>query len=670
VFNLEKSLSGTRARAASLMTAHGVVETPVFMPVGTLATVRGQTRETLLSTGAQVLLANTYHLLLRPGIDVFRKFGGIHSFMNWPKAVLTDSGGYQIFSLPEGRRITQDGAVFTSPIDGKRILLDPETSIATQSAIGADIMMALDQCIPSTAERAEAEAAMRLTHAWAQRSLNARQTPQALFGIVQGACFDDLRAESARVLREMPFDGFAIGGLAVGESREEREHTTEIVTDLLPMDRPRYLMGVGTPIDLLEAVHRGVDMFDCILPTAFAQQGVAFTSLGKLDLRRGAYKLAEERLDPACPCPTCADYSRAYLHHLIKSKEVLGWSLIGSHNLAFYHRLTREMREHIWAGTFLGYYGRQREVLDHSDDELYPKRPPKPSRTGRPSARLGRFELWRTPLGFGSVKEIASGEVMHPVDEPSSEAKALYIDQSQIEHRLAAGESITLWDVGMGVATNAMQAVFAAERAGSGKLHIVSFENDLDSLRLAMKHSSYFPWLWHAAPAAVLGSGRWASEDGRITWELLEGDFLERMLAASPPDLIFYDFFSFKTDLEVWRAPAFVRLADKTLDLDCELYTFSRSTAVRAALLAAGFSVAVGTAIDAKSETTVALTPLAALRAGDRWSAQLLDCEWLQKWERSSVHAPDDLDSYDAADFERRVRRHPQFSRVPTSVDK
>ncbi len=659
-FQLQKSLSGTRARATTFKTPHGRVETPVFMPVGTQATVRGQTRESLLESGAQVLLANTYHLLLRPGMDVFRKFGGIHSFMNWPRAVLTDSGGYQIFSLPEGRKITQDGAVFTSPIDGKRILLDPETSIATQSAIGSDIMMALDQCIASTAEKAEALAAMKLTHAWAKRSLAARKTDQALFGIVQGATFEDLRQESARALREMPFDGFAIGGLAVGESREERERTTEIVTDLLPKDRHRYLMGVGTPIDLLEAVHRGVDLFDCILPTAFAQQGVAFTSKGKLDLRRGAYKLGEESLDAHCTCPTCCNYSRAYLHHLIKAKEVLGWSLIGMHNLSFYHRLTREMRESILNESFLSYYARQREVLGRSDDELYPKQPQIRSRSGRPSERLGKYELWRTPLGWGSVKEIASGEVMHPVAEPATEARALYIEQSLLEQRLQEGQSLTVWDVGMGVATNAMEAILAAERAGAGKLHVVSFENDLDSLRLAMKHSSYFPWLWHQAPAAILQSGRWQSADGRISWELLEGDFLEKLSLAKTPDLVFYDFFSFKTDLAVWRAPAFQRLAVACGALDCEIYTFSRSTAVRAALLAAGFSVAVGTALDAKSETTVALTDRSMQRAGERW--RLLDLEWMQKWERSTAQAPADLSGTPEFEgFIASVRNHPQF---------
>jgi queuine tRNA-ribosyltransferase len=311
------------ARAGTLTTRHGDVRTPAFMPVGTRATVRGQTIDTLRAAGSQMLLANTWHLLLRPGADVFRKLGGIHRFMSWPGPVLTDSGGFQVFSL--GAAITEEGATFTS--HGKPILLSPEVSIATQRAIDSDVMMAMDHCLPSTVERAQAEAALQRTHRWAARSLAAKgDSDQAMFGIVQGACFPDLRAESAARTTDLPFDGFAIGGLAVGESRAEREDTTASTTPLLPKHRPRYLMGVGTPIDLLEAVHRGVDLFDCILPTAMAQQGVAYTSQGRLELRRGVYRTSEDRLD-TCDCPTCTTYSRAYLHHLVRSSEVLAWQL-------------------------------------------------------------------------------------------------------------------------------------------------------------------------------------------------------------------------------------------------------------------------------------------------------------------------------------------------------
>ena len=281
-FQLIKTAKHSRARATTFRTLHGQIETPIFMPVGTQATVRAQNRNTLAKTGAQILLANTYHLLLRPGQEVFEKMGGIHRFMKWDRSVLTDSGGFQVFSLPHARKMTEEGASFRSYVDGAVILLSPERSISMQRAIGSDIMMAMDQCIPSTAERTEAEAAMHLTHRWAKRSLAARgDSAQSLFGIVQGACFEDLRKQSADFLTELPFDGFAIGGLAVGESKAMREDFTELSAAMLPTHLPRYLMGVGTPIDLLEAVHRGVDMFDCIMPTALAQQGVSFTFQGK-----------------------------------------------------------------------------------------------------------------------------------------------------------------------------------------------------------------------------------------------------------------------------------------------------------------------------------------------------------------------------------------------------
>ncbi len=369
-FELQKKSSHSQARAARFTTLHGPVETPIFMPVGTQATVKSQTVESLKQVGSNVLLANTYHLLLRPGPEVFRKFGGIHRFMNWDRPVLTDSGGFQIFSLPHSRRMNEDGAKFQSYVDGKMHLLSPEVSIDMQKAIGSDIMMVLDQCIPSTAERREAESAMHLTHRWAKRSLDARgDSPQSMFGIVQGACFEDLRKISAEAITSLPFDGFAIGGLAVGEGKNQREDFTELTAKLLPENLPRYLMGVGTPIDLLEAVHRGVDMFDCILPSQLAQRGVAFTSEGKLQLRRTVYKFSEEKLDPACDCQTCQIYTRAYLHHLHKSEEVLGWHLIALHNLTFYHRLMREMRESILEDRFDSYYRVKRQELVRSDEK-------------------------------------------------------------------------------------------------------------------------------------------------------------------------------------------------------------------------------------------------------------------------------------------------------------
>ncbi len=280
-FCLDAQALDSRARAATFRTLHNEVQTPLFMPVGTQATVKAQLTRTLEEAGSQILLANTYHLLLRPGAEVFRRTGGIHGFMSWDRAVLTDSGGFQIFSLPHSRSMSEAGAVFQSYLDGQTILLSPELSIETQKAIGSDIMMALDQCVASTADEATIRAAVEITHRWAARSLAARgDSPQSMFAIVQGALCPELRRESAAVLSEMPFDGFAIGGLAVGESKSEREDLCEFTAQLLPPDKPRYLMGVGTPLDILEAVHRGVDMFDCIMPTQLAQRGAVFTSRG------------------------------------------------------------------------------------------------------------------------------------------------------------------------------------------------------------------------------------------------------------------------------------------------------------------------------------------------------------------------------------------------------
>ncbi len=348
------------------------------MPVGTQATVKALSVDSLKSIGSQVLLANTYHLMLRPGVEVFEKFGGIHRFMNWDGPVLTDSGGFQIFSMENDRRITEEGADFRSYVDGKRFLLSPEKSIAVQRAINSDIMMVLDQCVPSTSDFATAEKALHLTTRWARRSLAARgESKQYLFAIAQGACFPELRRQSVEALCEMDFDGYAIGGLAVGESKAEREDFAELTASLLPTDRPRYLMGVGTPLDILEAVHRGVDMFDCIIPSSIAKRGTAFTSKGKMHLYRGAYKFSENALDPACTCNTCTHYSRAYIHHLIKSDEVLGWKLLAKHNIYFYHQFMKEMRAAILADQFHEYHRKHREQWAMGDEENPMKHPKK-----------------------------------------------------------------------------------------------------------------------------------------------------------------------------------------------------------------------------------------------------------------------------------------------------
>jgi queuine tRNA-ribosyltransferase len=342
----------TRARRGVLETRRGRVETPAFMPVGTRATVTGLVPDELVALGAPILLANTYHLMLRPGPELFRRVGGIHALMKWPGPVLTDSGGYQIFSLPGDRTISEEGARFRSYIDARPHLLSPERSIEMQEAIGSDVMMVLDECIVSTSDETATRAAMERTHRWALRSLGARTGDAALFAIVQGGLSPALRRESASFLTGHPFDGFAIGGLAVGDSRAQREEMTAFATELLPADRPRYLMGVGTPPDLLHAIGCGVDMFDCVLPTHLAWQGTAFASTGRVRITRGANRLSEEPLDAACACSTCRTFSRAYLHHLFKCSEPLGPRLLSIHNLHHYLQLMREARAAIEAGTY------------------------------------------------------------------------------------------------------------------------------------------------------------------------------------------------------------------------------------------------------------------------------------------------------------------------------
>lgn len=350
----------SHARALTINTLHGSVETPIFMPVATLGALRHVDLEFANGLDFGILLANTYHLMIRPGPEHFSSYGGLHRFMRWPRALLTDSGGFQLFSLSKQIRVKESGAIFRSYTDGRQMVLSPESSVAMQRALGSDIMMVLDHCLPSTASVADLRRALELTTRWAERSLAARgDSPQALFGIIQGGCHKELREESARQITALPFDGFALGGLAVGESRDQREDTIEHAAQLLPHDKPRYVMGIGTPIDLLEAVRRGADMFDCIMPTALAGQGVGFTPYGKVDLRRGVYRSIEAPLDRSCQCSTCSRFSRAYLHHLVKSKEPIVWHYLGIHNLTFYRELMRRMRAAIMTDSFQDLYSRE-----------------------------------------------------------------------------------------------------------------------------------------------------------------------------------------------------------------------------------------------------------------------------------------------------------------------
>ena len=340
------------ARRGRLATAHGDVETPCFMPIGTAATVKAMTPDGVAATGARMLLGNTYHLMLRPGAERVAALGGLHRFMNWPHAILTDSGGFQVMSLAGLRKITEEGVEFRSHLDGSRHLLTPERSVEIQRLLGADVTMAFDECTPFPAERAAVEASMELSMRWAERSRRAfvERDGRGIFGIVQGGVHADLRERSARRLVEIGFDGYAIGGLAIGEGQATTFTMVEASVPFLPESRPRYLMGVGKPADLVGAVKRGIDMFDCVLPTRSGRTAQAFTRAGPLNLRNARHADDPMPLDPECGCPACTGFSRAYLHHLVKAGEILAAMLLTTHNLTYYADLMAAMREAIVQG--------------------------------------------------------------------------------------------------------------------------------------------------------------------------------------------------------------------------------------------------------------------------------------------------------------------------------
>ncbi len=340
------------ARRGRMTFACGSVETPAFMPVGTYGTVKAMTPEELRELGAEIILGNTFHLMLRPGVDVIRQHGDLHGFMHWPGPILTDSGGFQVWSLGKIRKISEQGVRFQSPIDGSPIFMGPEESIAVQEALGSDIMMVFDECTPYPATEPEARASMELSLRWAERSKLAHDvTRGALFGIVQGGMYEHLREISLTGLVQIGFDGYALGGLSVGEPKEDMLRILGRLAPRLPPDRPRYLMGVGTPEDLVEAVRRGMDMFDCVLPTRNARNGWLFTHDGAVKIRNSRYARDTGPLDPACGCYTCRNYSRAYLRHLHMSNEILGARLNTIHNLYYYERLMSGLREAILTKT-------------------------------------------------------------------------------------------------------------------------------------------------------------------------------------------------------------------------------------------------------------------------------------------------------------------------------
>lgn len=341
-----------KARLGEVHTAHGIIRTPAFMPVGTAATVKGMRPEEVRSLGADIVLGNTYHLFLRPGHDLIEELGGLHKFMNWPHPILTDSGGYQVFSLAAMRKITEDGVTFQSHIDGARKTLTPENSTEIQRALDATITMAFDECTPYPAEVDVAAESMRMSMRWAKRSRDAftHRTGYGQFGIMQGGMYPHLRAESMQALEALDFEGYAIGGLAVGEPSEKLAEMTEICADLMPAHKPRYLMGVGYPSDIIRSVLAGVDMFDCVLPTRNGRNGQAFTSEGVVKVKLKEYEHDPSPLDPNCTCNTCKNYSKAYLRHLYRADEMLSGMLLTHHNIAFYQNLMQTLRDAIAAG--------------------------------------------------------------------------------------------------------------------------------------------------------------------------------------------------------------------------------------------------------------------------------------------------------------------------------
>jgi len=340
-----------KARRGRLTFDRGTVETPAFMPVGTYGTVKGMKTEEVEDIGAEIILGNTFHLMLRPGTDIIEQHGDLHDFINWDKPILTDSGGFQVFSLGKMRKITEEGVKFSSPVNGEKIMLTPERSMEVQRKLGSDIVMIFDECTPYPATHQEAKDSMELSLRWAQRSKDAHEgNPNALFGIVQGGMYEDLREISVKGLKSIEFDGYAIGGLSVGEPKEDMIRILDHTTPLIPENKPRYLMGVGKPEDLVEGVRRGIDMFDCVMPTRNARNGHLFVTDGIVKIRNARHKTDTGPLDPECDCYTCKNYSRAYLHHLDKCNEILGSQLNTIHNLRFYQRVMKGLRDAIEQG--------------------------------------------------------------------------------------------------------------------------------------------------------------------------------------------------------------------------------------------------------------------------------------------------------------------------------
>jgi queuine tRNA-ribosyltransferase len=360
-FELKKTEG--HARRGTLTLNHGIIETPIFMPVGTYGTVKGMTPRDLKEINAQIILGNTFHLWLRPGAEVISQFGGLHGFMGWDKPILTDSGGFQVWSLGELRKISEEGVAFQSPVNGDKLFLTPEISMQIQRALNSDVVMCFDECTPYPSTIEQAAESMRLSMRWAKRSFDEfkkSENPNALFGIVQGGMFPHLRDESLAALNEIDFDGIAVGGLSVGEPKDEMQSTLAHIGPKLPAEKPHYLMGVGTPEDLVFGVSQGIDMFDCVMPTRNARNGWMFTQFGDVKIRNAKYKTDTQPVDPTCACYCCRNFSRAYLHHLHRAGEMLYAQLATIHNLHYYLALMQDIRDALDAGTFTAFQSRFR----------------------------------------------------------------------------------------------------------------------------------------------------------------------------------------------------------------------------------------------------------------------------------------------------------------------
>jgi queuine tRNA-ribosyltransferase len=466
----------------------------------------------------------------------------------------------------------------------------------------------------------------------------------------------------------MPFDGLAIGGLAVGETQDERYEFTGLVTDLLPDNLPRYLMGVGTPLDILEAVHRGVDMFDCIMPSQLAHRGVAFSSHGMIHFRRQVYKLSEEPLDRRCPCHVCRTYSRAYLHHLVKAGEPLAASLLTHHNIFFYNKLMSDIRENILAGTFWSFYETMKTELDRKDELNPPPNPRAKNQQRTRPARLGDYEIVELENGASSIRQISSGEVFISAGLPEKDAVKIYIDQSRLSQRALnfSEEPLIIWDIWLGAATNLMAAITCYEEllCHYGKLRpliIYTFERDLDPLRLACKDPKRFPHLRHSAPHKLLEREEWHHPSGRIAVQLLEGDFLPSISRAAPPHLIFYDPFSPDFEADLWQSSAFTAIkrvcGGNQTDLICPTSTLE----ARLAMLSAGFFVGRGISTGTTGETTVAWLSKNP-STSHFWQRQVFGKEWLKAFCQNQLPFLNGLSEDERIELCRQLRQHPQFS--------